>query len=50
MQILQGYIFGDVCYVGSLDNRICELITVTVLTVLSTLPQLKAHLLPEWSR
>ena len=43
MQILQGYIFGDVCYVGSLDNRICELITVTVLTVLSTLPQLKAH-------
>lgn len=43
MQILQGYIFGDVCYIGSLDNRMRELITVTVLTVLSTLPQLKAH-------
>ena len=43
MQILQGYIFGDICYTGSLDNRVRELITVTVLTVLSTLPQLKAH-------
>ena len=44
MQILQGYIFGDVCYTGSLDNRMRELVTVTVLTTLSTLPQLKAHL------
>ena len=35
MQILQGYIFGDVCYTGSLDNRTRELVTVTVLTVLS---------------
>ena len=43
MQILQGYIFGDVCYTGSLDNRMRELITVTVLTVLSALPQIKAH-------
>ncbi len=43
MQILQGYIFGDVCYKGSLDNRMRELITITVLTALSTLPQLKAH-------
>lgn len=43
MQILQGYIFGDVCYTGSLDNRKREMVTVTVLTVLSTLPQLKAH-------
>ncbi len=43
MQILQGYIFGDVCYTGSLDNRIRELVTITTLTVLSTLPQLKAH-------
>ena len=43
MQILQGYIFGDVCYTGSLDNRMRELVTVTVLTVLSALPQLKAH-------
>ena len=43
MRILQGYIFGDVCYTGSLDNRMRELVTVTVLTVLNTLPQLKAH-------
>ena len=43
MQILQGYIFGDVCYTGSLDNRMRELVTVTVLTTLSTLPQPKAH-------
>ena len=43
MQILQGYIFGDVCYTGSLDNRLRELVTITVLTALSTLPQLKAH-------
>ena len=42
MQILQGYIFGDVCYTGSLDNRMRELVTVTVLTVLSALPQIKA--------
>lgn len=43
MQILQGFIFGDVCYTGSLDNRMRELVTITALTVLSTLPQLKAH-------
>ena len=43
MQILQGYIFGDVCYTGSLDNRMRELVTITTLTVLSALPQLKAH-------
>lgn len=43
MHILQGYIFGDVCFTGSLDNRLRELVTVTVLTTLSTLPQLKAH-------
>lgn len=43
LQILQGYIFGDVCYTGSLDNRMRELVTVTVLTTLSALPQLKAH-------
>ena len=43
MQILQGYIFGDVCYTGSLDNRMRELVTITVLATLNTLPQLKAH-------
>lgn len=43
MRILQRFIFGEVCYVGPLDNRMRELITVTVLTVNQTLPQLKAH-------
>lgn len=31
MQILQSCIFGDVCYVGSLDNRMRELVTVLVM-------------------
>lgn len=43
MRILQRFIFGEVCYEGSLDNRMRELVTVTVLTVNQTLPQLKAH-------
>ena len=30
-------------YTGSLDNRMRELVTVTVLTAISALPQLKAH-------
>ena len=44
MQILQNYIFGDVCYTGSLDNRMRELVTITVLAAVQALPQLKAHL------
>ena len=44
MQILQRYIFGDLCYTGSLDNRMRELVTITVLTAIQALPQLKAHL------
>lgn len=44
MQILQGYIFGDVCYTGSLDDRMRELVTITVLTTIQAFPQLKAHL------
>ena len=44
MQILQRYIFGDLCYAGSLDNRMRELVTITVLTTIQALPQLKAHL------
>ena len=44
MQILQRYIFGELCYTGSLDNRMRELVTITVLTAIQTLPQLKAHL------
>lgn len=43
MRILQRFIFGEVCYVGSLDNRMRELITITVLAVNQTLPQLRAH-------
>lgn len=43
MRILQRFIFGEVCYVGSLDNCMRELITITVLAVNQTLPQLKAH-------
>ena len=44
MKILQRFIFGDVCYTGSLDTHIRELVTVTVLTTLNTLPQLKSHI------
>ena len=44
MQILQRYIFGDLCYPGSLDNRVRELVTITVLATIQALPQLKAHL------
>ena len=40
MRILQRFIFGDVCHTGSLDNRMRELVTVTVLATLNTLPQL----------
>ncbi len=43
MRILQRFIFGEVCAVGSLDNRMRELVTVTVLAVNQTLPQLRAH-------
>ena len=43
MRILQRFIFGEVSYTGSLGDRMRELITVTVLTVNQTLPQLKAH-------
>lgn len=43
MRILQRFIFGEVSYTGSLDNKMRELVTVTVLTVNQTLPQLKAH-------
>ncbi|KFJ08353.1 carboxymuconolactone decarboxylase family protein [Bifidobacterium tsurumiense] len=44
MRILQRFIFGEVCEVGSLDNHTRELVTITVLTVNQTLPQLKAHI------
>lgn len=43
MKILQRFIFGEVCYVGELSDADRELVTVTVLAVNQTLPQLKAH-------
>lgn len=43
MRILQRFIFGEVSYTGSLDDKMRELVTITVLTVNQTLPQLKAH-------
>ncbi len=44
MDILQKYIFGEVFEVGNLDIKTRELLTVTTLTALQTLPQLKAHI------
>ena len=43
MRLLQRFLFGEVCYVGSLDNKTRELITITVLAVNQTLPQLASH-------
>ena len=43
MTILRRLIFGEVFYVGDLDDQARELITVVVLTANQTLPQLKAH-------
>jgi 4-carboxymuconolactone decarboxylase len=42
-EILRGLIFGDVFAVGDLDDRTRELVTVTVLATMQTLPQLRAH-------
>ena len=43
MEILRRFIFGDVFDTGVLDDRIRELITVTVLACSQALPQLKSH-------
>lgn len=43
MEILRGFIFGDVFATGVLDDQTRELITVTVLACLQTLPQLASH-------
>jgi 4-carboxymuconolactone decarboxylase len=43
MEILRRFIFGDVFDTGVLDDKARELITVTVLACLQTLPQLKSH-------
>ncbi len=44
IDILQKYIFGEVFTIGDLDIKTRELLTVTSLTVMQTLPQLKAHI------
>lgn len=41
--ILQKLIFGEVFYIGNIDDKTRELITITVLVTQQTLPQLKAH-------
>jgi 4-carboxymuconolactone decarboxylase len=41
--IMRRLIFGDVFHIGDLDDRTRELITIVVLTILQTLPQLRAH-------
>src|SRR5215210_1913291 len=43
MTILQRFIFGEVFYIGNLDDKTRELITITTLAANQTLPQLKAH-------
>jgi len=43
MNILQRLIFGQIFYIGNLDDKTRELITITVLTTNQTLPQLKSH-------
>lgn len=43
MEILQKFIFGEVFYVGDLEDSLRELVTVVLLAVQQTLPQLKAH-------
>lgn len=43
MNILQRFIFGEVFYIGNLDDKTRELITITTLTTNQTLPQLKVH-------
>jgi len=41
--ILSRFIFGEVFYQGNLNDKMRELITLVVLSVNQTLPQLKAH-------
>src|SRR4051812_13850762 len=43
MTILQRFIFGEVFYIGNLNDTTRELITITALATAQTLPQLKAH-------
>jgi 4-carboxymuconolactone decarboxylase len=43
MNILQRFVFGEVFYLGNLDDKTRELITITALTTNQTLPQLNVH-------
>ncbi len=43
MGILQRLIFGETFYIGNLDDKTRELITIVVLATDQTLPQLEAH-------
>jgi 4-carboxymuconolactone decarboxylase len=43
MEILRRFIFADVFDTGVLDDQARELVTVTVLACLQTLPQLRSH-------
>lgn len=43
MDILQGFIFGEVSCASSLDDRMRELVTITTLTTIQALPQLAVH-------
>jgi 4-carboxymuconolactone decarboxylase len=43
MTIMQRFIFGEVFYIGNLNDTTRELITITALATNQTLPQLKTH-------
>src|SRR6476620_11864761 len=43
MTILQRFIFGEVFYIGNLNDASREIITITALATNQTLPQLRAH-------
>ena len=45
MLILRKSIFSDVFHSGILDNKTREIITITALATMQTLPQLKSHIL-----
>ncbi len=44
MNILQNFIFGEIFYIGDINDQTRELITVAALTAIQALPQLKAHI------
>lgn len=43
MEILRRFIFADVFSTGDLNDQTRELVTITVLTCMQTLPQLRSH-------